>query len=142
MDETVTRVSAGVLWALRGDAGQRALVAWHMGWKPAMEASGGDWMPPFLATLLDDPYDAVRFIAHRSLRRSPHFQDFEYDFVGTPESRQTAVQRAMQQWNATKRWSGTTPLDAVLIDAEGNLKQATVSDLKRERDDRPVDLVE
>ena len=53
-------VAAGVLWAVRGDAGQRALVAWHMGWGPAQEASGTDWLPLYLALLLDDPYPAVR----------------------------------------------------------------------------------
>jgi len=142
MDETVTRLSAAVLWALRGDAGQRALVAWHMGWEPALEASGGEWMPPFLATVLDDPYDAVRYIANRSLHRSPHFRDFAYDFVGSPESRQTAVERAMQHWNATKSWGGSAPRDALLIDAVGDLRQEAVLDLKRQRDDRPVDLAE
>ena len=39
-------VAAGVLWALEGDAGQRALAAWSFGWEPAREASGSDWMGP------------------------------------------------------------------------------------------------
>ena len=32
-------VAASLLWLLKGDAGQRALSAWSMGWKPAQEAS-------------------------------------------------------------------------------------------------------
>ena len=28
-------IAAGVLWALQGDAGQRALAAWNMGWSQA-----------------------------------------------------------------------------------------------------------
>ncbi|MGB0580800.1 MAG: multiheme c-type cytochrome, partial [Limisphaerales bacterium] len=60
--------AAGALWALTGDAGTRALVAWHMGWQPAQQASKHDWMAPFLANLLDDEYDAVRFIASRLVR--------------------------------------------------------------------------
>src|SRR5262249_13099386 len=54
------RVAAAVLWLARGDAGQRELVAWHMGWAPAQQASGVTWTVPFLARLLDDPYAAVR----------------------------------------------------------------------------------
>ena len=65
------QVSASLLWVLRGDAGQRALVAWSMGWKPAQQASGTAWMPPFLAGLMDDPYEAVRFVASRSIRTLP-----------------------------------------------------------------------
>ena len=32
---------------------------------------------PILATLLIDPYDSVRFLASRSLRKRPGFEDFE-----------------------------------------------------------------
>ncbi len=51
-------LSAALLWTLTGDAGQRAIAAQAMGWKPAQAASGTDWMLPHLAQLLDDPYDA------------------------------------------------------------------------------------
>ena len=37
-------VAAAVLWAVQGDAGQRALAAWSMGWSPAQTASGKDWL--------------------------------------------------------------------------------------------------
>ena len=36
----------------QGDSAQRAIAAWHMGWKPAVEASGSEWMAPFLAEVL------------------------------------------------------------------------------------------
>ena len=39
-DADERHVAAGVLWALRGDAAQRAVTAWHMGWKPAQEDGG------------------------------------------------------------------------------------------------------
>ena len=80
-------IAASLLWLLRGDAGQRAIAAQAMGWAPAQEASGTDWMAPYLAQLLDDPYDAVRFIAGRSLRTLPGFEAFEYDFVAGPTTR-------------------------------------------------------
>src|SRR5262249_104019 len=55
-------VSASVMTLLKGDAGQRAIVGQAMGWGPAQQASGTGWMPPYLALLLTDSYDAVRYI--------------------------------------------------------------------------------
>jgi len=88
-------VSSALLLALTGDAGQRAIVAQAMGWKPAQQASGTDWMLPHLAQLLDDPYDAVRFIAGRSLRTLPEFGSFEYDFAAAADRRRDAQRRVM-----------------------------------------------
>src|SRR5690606_16978310 len=61
------QLSAGVLWLLKGDAALRAIVAWHMGWTPAQQASGRDWLYPYLIFELNDPYSAVRFISWKSL---------------------------------------------------------------------------
>jgi hypothetical protein len=88
-------ISAALLWALTGDAGQRAIVAQAMAWKPAQDISGRDWMLPHLAQLVDDPYDAVRFIAGRTLRTLPEFASFEYDFVAAPDARREAQRRVM-----------------------------------------------
>ncbi len=71
LDADEDAIAASVLWLLRGDAGQRALTAWSMGWEPARRASGSAWMRPFLESLADDPYPAVRLIAERSLRGLP-----------------------------------------------------------------------
>jgi hypothetical protein len=67
-------VAAAVLWLLKGDAGQRAIVAQAMGWAPAQEASGSAWLAPYLALTQKDQYDAVRLIASRSLRTLPTFR--------------------------------------------------------------------
>ena len=61
-------VSAVAVWALQGDAGQRALAAWHLGWAPAQAVGGADWQAAVLAQLLLDPYPAVRHVAARALR--------------------------------------------------------------------------
>ncbi len=37
------RISSVLEMLLKGDAGQRAIAAWHMGWEPARQASGSDW---------------------------------------------------------------------------------------------------
>ena len=69
LTEEERNIAASVLWTVKGDAGQRALMAWSMGWDAAREASGDDWMTGYLTQLMGDPYDPIRFIAGRSLRK-------------------------------------------------------------------------
>jgi predicted CXXCH cytochrome family protein len=133
-------VSAAVLWALRGDAGQRALAAWHMGWEPARRAAGEAWLAPHLAQLLADPYSAVRYIAGRSLRRLPGFGDFSYDFVGPEAERAAARQRALEQWR--RREPPERRGADVLLGADGALDVQRVASLLHRRDDRSMDLQE
>ena len=80
-------VAAGIRWTLQGDGGVRALIAWHYGWEPAKQASGTEWMSPFLNQLLNDDYAAVRLIASRSLKRLPGFETFAYDPVPGSKAR-------------------------------------------------------
>src|SRR5262249_44698599 len=44
LSEDDQKIAAAVQWIMKGDAGQRALLAWGMGWKPAQEISGQDWL--------------------------------------------------------------------------------------------------
>jgi len=67
LDQEQRDVAASVRWILTGDAGLRMLAAWSYGWADAQEASGTEWMAPYLGRLLDDPYYVVRFNAARSL---------------------------------------------------------------------------
>jgi hypothetical protein len=73
---------ASVLWLLKGHAAQRVIAAWHYGWPPAREASGTNWLAPFVAQLLADDYGPVRHVAARSLKSLPGFADFPTRFVG------------------------------------------------------------
>jgi hypothetical protein len=133
-------IAASVLWALTGDAGQRALIAWHMGWAPALEVAGRDWIAPFLAELLVDPYAAVRYIAGRSLRRVPGFEDFAYDYVAPLTARDDARTRAHERWrSASQDRAGARP--ALLVDGDG-VRSPEVARLAARRDDRPVELLE
>jgi hypothetical protein len=66
-------VAASVLWLLKGDAGQRAIIAQAMGWRAAQDASGAAWLAPYLALTQKDQYDAVRLIASRSAKTLPPF---------------------------------------------------------------------
>jgi hypothetical protein len=135
-------ISAALLWLVRGDAGQRALIAWSMGWPPAQEASGSDWLAPFLAQLLEDPYDAVRFIAYRSLRELPPYRDFAYDYVGRPEERAAARGQAIEIWRRAQSQTPTQTGPQILIDATGALQLTVLQRLLGERDDRRVNLNE
>ena len=133
-------IASSVRWILNGDAGQRAIAGWHFGWKPAQEASGTNWMTPFLAELLDDTYDVVRFIGYHSLKDLPEFGQFVYDFVGSTDSRKQARQRALEQWlQQTDRPSESK---ACLIDAEGKLIDADFQRIRKKRIDPPIFLNE
>lgn len=133
-------IAASLLALLRGDAGQRALAAWSMGWEAAHEASGSDWQAPFLAQVLEDPYDAVRFITYRSLKSLPGYADFAYDFVAAPEERSLAKQRALEQWTYEPP-EGRESSQALLIDEDGR-PGPDLGRLLKQRDDRPMNLAE
>lgn len=135
-------IAASLLWLLRGDAGQRALTAWSMGWPAAREASGSGWLAPFLAQLLDDPYDAVRFIAYRSLRTLPGYGELNYDYVGSPEDRRAATGRALNIWKQQRGQVLSRSGDPILIDAGGQLQQDVLMRLLGQRNDRRVNLNE
>ncbi len=131
------RVAAAPAWLLRGDAGLRALAAWHFAWEPALEASGSDWEGPLLAPALDDPYDAVRYIAARSAKQLGALEAGSYDFLDPQLRRRTAAERVLSAW---KPRGGRLP--AGLFDASGELDGRVLEALSLQRDDRPVYLVE
>jgi hypothetical protein len=135
-------IAAGVLWAIQGEAGQRALMAWSMGWPPAREAAGSEWMTPILAMLLVDPYSSVRFLASRSLRAREGFADFAYDFVAPGSEQGPALARALEIWEQHR---GAPPGDAsgaVLQKADGSFDYDGLRVLARGRDNRPLTLHE
>ena len=135
-------VAASLLWLLRGDAGQRALMAWSMGWQSARQVSGADWMPPFLGQLLEDPYDAVRFIAARSLRQSKAFAKIEYKFFGSPEKRAVSHQQVLNIWNALPLPRNQSGREELLIDHAGRVRGELFNRLLLQRDDQLVSLAE
>jgi len=131
-DGDLETVPAAAVWMLSGDAGQRALVAWGMGWKEARTASGSDWQEPLLAELLDDPYDAVRFIAERTLRGYPAGATLDYDFVGPRPQRAAARRQVLADW-------GDRPTPPA---AGRTVAPEAIERLLRRRDDRPLMLLE
>jgi hypothetical protein len=133
-------IAASVLWVLRGDAGQRALTAWCMGWESAQKASRSDWLILYLATLLADPYDAVRYIAYRSLRTIPGCDKLNYDFLGPEPQRERAVRGASDLWrqHGSRRTTGSQ----ILISENREINLEVWTRLLEERNNQRVHLEE
>jgi doubled CXXCH motif protein/cytochrome c554/c'-like protein len=135
--------SAAVIWLLTGDAGQRALIAWHMGWAPARSTSGHAWLAPYLAELLVDPYATVRCMAQRSLKRLPGYEDFQYDYIAPLAERAAGRERALERWR--RRGGISSPAagaNAVLLRGDGSRQEERVAALLRQRDDHRMELLE
>ncbi len=141
LDEDDRTVAAGPLWLLRGDAGLRAITAQAMGWGPAQDTSGTSWMTPHLAEALGDPYEAVRFIAARSLRSLPGNPSLSYDFVAPEAARAEVAVRLLQTWRADPR-SRQRREPELLVDQEGLPRIDAMRRLFDQRDRRGVFLRE
>jgi hypothetical protein len=142
LDVDERTIAGSVLWALRGDAGQRAIVSWSMGWQPAQQVSDVSGMVPYLLEGLRDPYAAVRFISYRSLRSLPGLAQFEYDFVAPPEGRSADAARALAMWQAARGRRDRPTKRELLFNADGSMRTDDVGRLLRQRDHRPVLLRE
>ncbi len=140
LGEDERTIAAAVLWALKGDAAQRSIVAWHLGWPVARQASGGDWTAAYLAQLLTDPYAATRLVAYRSLRGISGYEGFAYDYVA---SRADLEAKATE---ATAIWMGTSGADSamsrLLIGANRAIDVEAWLRLLEARDQRPLAIVE
>ena len=134
------KVSATVKLLLTGDAGQRALAAFALGWQPALDASGNDWEAPLLATMLEDPYPANRMISHRSLTQLPGFENFPYEYNSTVEQRRRSILGALEVWK--RGASKLKGRNATLIGPGAAVNTDEFSLLAGKRDNRPVHIHE
>ncbi|MBB76815.1 MAG: hypothetical protein CMJ75_20105 [Planctomycetaceae bacterium] len=135
-------IAASLLWLITGDAMQRTLAAWHLGWSPAIKTGGDNWQASFLALLLDDPYPAVRFVAYQSIRRLPGFSEFEFDYLA-PRSVRTAARQQVRQLLRSRTSVPPKPrAGPLLLDTTGQPLEDAVKRLLKQRNDRPVDIPE
>jgi hypothetical protein len=135
-------VAASLLWGLKGDAGQRALIGWSMRWDAAREVSGTDWMTPLLTLMLVDPYHAVRYQGMHAMRKQAEGSSLKYDYVEDEGKRGAAAKIALDSW---KRKSGRRPSAArpeLLLGAGSVLLEDIVNRMLAERDNREVILNE
>ena len=141
LDEEQRGVSAALLWALKGDAVQRVIIADQLGWDAAREVSGDNWQALPLAQLLEDPYAVVRMVAWKSLRKFPPYAEIPYDFIGTPEERAAVRKQVLEIWRAEQK-PPAEDLRHLLIDSTGQLDKERWNKLLSERDDTPMELPE
>jgi hypothetical protein len=99
-------------------------------------------MAPFLASMLNDPYDAVRFISHRSLESLPDFREVDFDFMAPRKVRREAARYVMKRWTEQRDLRRITVDAALLIDSRGRLRSDEWRALVTQRDDRRVHLQE
>ena len=137
-----TTSAASVVWALKGDAGQRALMAWHFGWEPARIASGSTWIAPYLSELLDDPYSAVRYIANRSIKTLPGFRAFDSDYVGPAADWKIKKEAALQIWRQHMIPESLVEKPSVLLSPDGRINEDRWNRLLGQRNNRSMDLQE
>ncbi|MBX3412219.1 MAG: hypothetical protein KF708_05825 [Pirellulales bacterium] len=140
--EEEKQTSAALRWLLRGDAGQRALAAWHFGWEPARQASGTDWMPPFLAELLVDPYSAVRYMSYHALKKNEGFQEIDYDFVAPLKERAAVREQMIERWKNAPHEIPPPAAARLLMNPDGTLQEEAVRKTIGARDDRKLELWE
>ncbi len=142
LDADQRTLSATVLWLVRGDAAQRVLAAWTLGWPTAHEASGTGWQAPLLARALVDPYAVIRKTAAASLRTLPGFDDFEFDFVPFPQQQLGKLREAEERWRVGRdAWLDRRDT-RVLLDEDGEQLADLLDELGRQRDDTPVRIIE
>ncbi|MCC6491827.1 MAG: hypothetical protein IT424_02275 [Pirellulales bacterium] len=142
LDVEQARISAALVWLLKGNAAQRAIAAWHFGWKPAQDASGTDWPAPFVAELLADSYGVVRYIALRSLKTLPGYEGWSADFMDPPNRRAAAAHDAAAAWARRRSAPLSRRGPEVLINAQDECSQEAVRWLLQHQDKRPVTIKE
>ena len=141
LGEDERSIAASVMWVLAGDAVQRTILAWHLGWEVAHEASGGAWMAAYLAQLLTDPYSATRQVAYRSIIQMTGFDGFRYNYLAPRSELEERATRATEIWLRLGGGLGQA-VPHLLI---GDNRQINVGDWLRllaGRDQRPLVIVE
>ena len=134
---------AGVFWALTGDAAQRLITAWHLGWPESQQATGKNWQAPILAELLTDRYSVVRHVAGQSTKTLPGFDNFEFDFIGSIEHRQQSAKAVQDKWKLQQQPNSETPEGFESLFAPGGgINRKRFDELIKRRDSRDVYLPE
>ena len=138
MSEDDRTVAAALVSLLKGDAGQRAIIAQAFGWRAAQQAAGTTWMAPYVGLLLNDSYDAVRYIAARSLKTLPGFENFAFDFVGSDRERAANQRRALGLWRDMRDRQGRRGDQTLLFNPDGTFIADRIDRLSNQRNNRRV----
>jgi hypothetical protein len=142
LSQTDQSIAAAAQWLLKGDAGQRALVAWGMGWESAQKVAGRDWLYPYLIYSMTDPYAAVRFDAGKSLQTLPGFSSFAFDYTATDQSLNKTAENAFKKWAREIRDPNAIYRPETGLETNGRFQEETFERLRGQRDERPILLAE
>jgi hypothetical protein len=142
--------AAAIRWGIAGDAAQRALIADHLGDAPVRATAGtATWAAPLLAHLMNDPYDAVRYVAARSYRELTGDALEDWRLMAPPAAREQAVARRFEALTrdpidavARLAWPEAGDLAAILRTPGGVFDRAAFARAVAQRDDRPIELRE
>ena len=126
-----------VLAVLKGNAVQRALAGWALGWPAAQQASSTDWAIPFLGFLLQDNYHAVRFIADRTLASLQGNKKEQYDSLAAKKERDQASRNIVQKWLRNKDDRPTVG-SSYLINETGEPMIDEINRLLKQRDTQEI----
>ncbi|KLU01901.1 TPR domain protein [Rhodopirellula islandica] len=132
-------LSTSALHLLSGDAAQRAVQVAAMGWAPAQEASGTEWMEPYLLLALNDPYDAIRIVAEKSLRTLPNRVSKPMDAMAPAGQRMHAFNAAIEAIDKSLQME---PKPEVLVDEEGRFDFLRAREFLERRNHQPIHLRE
>jgi len=142
LSEDDKTIAAAVQWIVKGDAGQRALLAWGMGWAPAQEISDRDWLYPYLIYALTDRYAAVRFDAWKSLQTLPGFKNFAFTYTDEENSRARAAAGALDRWSREVRNPAKIVPAEAALDETGRPAAEIFTRLRSQRDEKVIILAE
>jgi hypothetical protein len=136
------KVAASIVWVTKGDAAQRAIGTWAMGWEPAQQASGTRWQGAFLSQLLTDPYSVIRQVAYKSLKTLPGYQDFRFNYVAPEARRDKKLSESLTLWRANGGGSPDRHGTHMLMDAKGIIDKERFNRLMKFRDHTPLRIIE
>lgn len=142
LTEDQRKIAAAVLWATTGDAAQRAVATWAMGWAPGHTAAGRQWKGAYLANALGDPYAVIRQVAYNSLRQLGGYEDLDYDYVAPRAQIDKNTVRALRRWQKITAGSPDRSGPQLLLDPQGKLNVDELERLVRTRDNTPVRIIE
>ncbi len=138
LDAEQSEIAASILLLLKGDAANRAIAAWTMGWSDAKAVSGNDWQSVYLAQLLNDPYLAIRMIARRSLNTLPELAELNLNALGSDSERSDAIASISALWDQEPHAANP----ALLIGPDQVLQKKRIDAILKNRDDTPMRLSE
>ncbi len=145
-------VAASVLWLLKGDGGQRSLSVWHFGWPEAQAVAGTSWMMPFLTAVMSDPYSSVRYNAWSAIRALNSISPADVEAVTKDLFDDLTGDRARISNTLLLDWTRHAIASGVVIPepllgnpnnlANGPFSEPRLRELLKQRDDRPMVIVE